>query len=368
MHRPLLSHLHPCPPFLLLLACILAALDQQHLRCSSLAPNTAVQFHHFLSSDDVGGLNAYLDRRLRQSTDEGGYSHSTSLARRLVASKGPVDYVQSGYDQLHGTSLKELRRLCDVYDRVRDKVTAVLRDNVHGSVPGAVWQQHASFQVYHENGFHAMHADTDIDKRCVTASVGLDSHRDGDHAGGRFVVYDPRFADPRDPQHSNRTATHQHPHTSHSEAGSLVVFRAESLHGVEKVTRGIRRVLHVWYGCERPRCSDSRCTPLQSSPRSLHPIVRRASADRIDPMVVACEAIKESYSADAADNTADNSSTANDTVAAARSRANERLMRVSGCRIVGKKREDDIVWCDHKRRSSGGPDPPFPNVRSDSDL
>ena len=98
MHLPLLSHLHPCPPFLLL-ACILAALDQQHLRCSSLAPNTAVQFHHFLSSNDVGGLNAYLDRRLRPSTDD-----STSLARRLIASKGPVDYVQSGYDQLHGTS------------------------------------------------------------------------------------------------------------------------------------------------------------------------------------------------------------------------------------------------------------------------
>ena len=307
----------------------LVTFNQQHLRCSSLAPNTAVQFDHFLSSNDVDTLNSYLDHRLQQRSDEG-----ESLARRLIVSKGPVDYVQSGYDQLHGTTLPELRRLCDVYDRVRVKVTATL----HGG--GAVWQQHASFQVYHENGFHSKHADTDIDRRCVTASVGLDSHRDGNHAGGRFVVFDP--------QHLNKTT-----HTSHSERGSLVVFRAESLHGVEKVTAGIRRVMHVWYGCERPRCSDSRCTPVQQTQILMnHPIVRRASADRIDPMVMACEAIKESSAADAAASQA------------------KRLIRVSGCRVVKRieaDEEDDVIWCDRKR-SSSGPDPPFPNVRGGSDL
>ena len=303
---------------------LLLAAVSQHLQCLSIAPNTAFHQHNFLTSTEVKMLNSYVDER--EHVSDG------TLARKLVESKGSVHYVQSGYDQLHGTTLVQLQQLCEVYQKTFRKVQEILQQPASES--GDVWQQHASFQIYHKNGRHAMHADTDINKRCGTASIGLDSHRGGAHTGGRFVIFDPL----------DLTAT---THASFSEAGQLVVFRAESLHAVENVTQGRRRVLHVWYGCDRPRCSDSKCTLLQHSTTiaSTHPIVKRATVDRIDPMVMACSAIEKHLGGHLEESARE-------------------LARISGCRVVVKDVEEDVIMCDIEKMNNG-PDPLYPNVRSD---
>ena len=322
------SFLWPAPlSQILLLAAVLQCLSM----AQAMAPNTAFHQQHFLTSTEVNLLNSYLDKR--EQVSDG------TLARKLVESKGSVHYVQSGYDQLHGTTVVELQQLCKVYQKTFRKVQEILQQPTPNSgggwrPSGDVWQQHASFQIYHKHGRHTMHADTDIKKRCGTASIGLDSHRDGAHTGGRFVVFDPL----------DLAAT---THASYSEAGQLVVFRAESLHAVENVTRGRRRVLHVWYGCDRPRCSDSACTVLQHSPTiaSTIPIIMRATVDRIDPMVMACRAL-DKYLGGHLEESA------------------RELARISGCRVVVKDAEEDVIMCAIER-TNNGPDPLYPHVRSD---